>query len=145
MKRPASRSGVGASSILLIIVVLCLTSFSVLTLLSAKVDLSLTQRTVETVSAYYQLDGAAQRRISEIDAALLAGGDPSGWADVTIEADQPQLISFTVSGTDGRALSVTLRLTGATEGPRYVITAYRLVNTEGWGAEPAPDLLTIPE
>lgn len=134
MTRPASRTGVGASSILLIIVVVCLTLFGVLAFVSARNDAALTTRTAAAAQAYYEADAAAQRALSAVDAWLLSGGagEPEG---VTL-IREGDTASFSISSSDGHALQVTLSLAGG----RCAVTGYRYLPDGEWSAEPEPEL-----
>ena len=59
--------GMGASSILMIFVVLALTTFGILSFLSARADLRLTERAADHTVAYYKAD----RAVDAIDDALV--------------------------------------------------------------------------
>ena len=76
MRRYPSRMGVGASSILFILVVVSLTLFSVLSLMQARADAALTEKTAVSVNAYYDADARAQKTLALIDNALQRGGAP---------------------------------------------------------------------
>ncbi len=86
-RRP--RISIGASSILMIFVILCLTTFSVLSFVTANADYKLTEKSFQTVSSYYQADAQAQETLAAIDSVLVnlaetAGGladSPSRLAD----------------------------------------------------------------
>lgn len=89
-KKGSFKMGVGISSLLLIFVVLCLTTFAVLSYLTANADHKLTDKTGDTVSAYYAADGAAQQKLADIDDALkeraeaalqIVKSQPAGAAD----------------------------------------------------------------
>ncbi len=60
----------GVSSILMVFVVLCLTTFGVLSLVTARADETMTDRTGQTVTNYYEADSKAQQKIAEIDSVL---------------------------------------------------------------------------
>lgn len=51
--------GVGSASVLIIFVLLCLTVFATLSLVSAQADLRLAERAAETTAAWYEADGRA--------------------------------------------------------------------------------------
>lgn len=55
----SSPVGIGVISIITVLLVLCLTIFSALTLSSAKADLALSQKNADTVAAYYEADAKA--------------------------------------------------------------------------------------
>ncbi len=60
----------GISSILMVFVVLCLTTFGVLSLVTARADANMTNKTGQTIENYHEVDAKAQQKISEIDTAL---------------------------------------------------------------------------
>lgn len=64
--------GVGASSILMIFIVLCITTFAVLSITSAGADSRLTDKAAGAVSEYYAADSKAEAMLYEIDDALLS-------------------------------------------------------------------------
>ena len=74
MKRLPSRMGVGASSILLILVVVSLTLFASLALVQARADASLTEKTAASAGAFYDADARAQRMIAALGAKLAERG-----------------------------------------------------------------------
>lgn len=59
--------GMGASSILMIFVVLILTTFGMLSFVTAQADLQLTEKNVDAVESYYEADAQADKIITEID------------------------------------------------------------------------------
>ena len=65
MKQYPSRMGVGASSILLILVVVSLTLFAALSLMQARADAALTQKTAESIATFYDADARAQENGDE--------------------------------------------------------------------------------
>lgn len=86
MKKHGTNSGIsiGSSSLILIFVVLCMTVFSVLTLMSANAEKKLSDKSAQAVSDYYNADLAATMKINEI-AEALASSD---------SAEAEQLIIF---------------------------------------------------
>ena len=69
MKQYPSRMGVGASSILLILVVVSLTLFASLSLIQARADATLTQKTAASIRTFYEADAKAQQTIAALDDA----------------------------------------------------------------------------
>lgn len=59
--KESSPAGVGAVTILTVLLVLCLTVFSALTLSAARADLALSRRNADTVQAYYRADAQGAR------------------------------------------------------------------------------------
>ena len=99
MKQYPSRMGVGASSILLILVVVSLTLFASLALIQARSDAALTDKTAVSVSAYYDADARAQRMIASLDDALKLGNAPESVEGVTPQEDGSY--RFSVGSCDG--------------------------------------------
>jgi len=62
--------GTGISSILMIFVVLCITTFGVLSFVSARADLRLTQVNEQTAQTYYAAGVKAQQTLAQLDALL---------------------------------------------------------------------------
>ncbi|HEX3038224.1 MAG TPA: hypothetical protein VHO94_04435 [Oscillospiraceae bacterium] len=62
---------VGTSSILMIFVVLCLTTFGVLSYVTANADYKLSQKNADAVTAYYKADTKANELLKTIDSQLL--------------------------------------------------------------------------
>jgi hypothetical protein len=74
-KRVASRSavGVGLSTLVTIMVAVLLTTFSVLALVSARADLRLSNKVVESTQSYYAADGKAEQWLADVDAFIREG------------------------------------------------------------------------
>lgn len=136
------RVGVGASSILMIFIVLSLTTLGVLCYASARADLILTQKRQAQVEAYYQADAMAQALLAEIDQALLAAGEGGqeaaleGLADIdpAIEASDG-LITIRLPVGDSQTLHVVLRPQAAGSGARYTLVSHCLYNTADWSVD----------
>lgn len=135
MSRQRSHPGVGASSILLIIVVLSLTTFGVLTLVSARNDRTLTARAVETAAAYYAADKAAQTQLMEIDMALLSGRAPLEIPGLTALDGAQGAYTFRCETGDSRAVSVVVRIDPGEK--RCAVVSYKLVQLSEWSSPTA--------
>lgn len=64
------KMSVGIPSLLMIFVVLCLTTFAVLSFVSARADLNVSDQTVQTAQGYYAADHAAQQALARLDKEL---------------------------------------------------------------------------
>lgn len=62
--------GFGGSTLILIFGVLCLITFSVLALVSARSDYHLMEKTVNAVLDYYQADGKGEEFLAQVDREL---------------------------------------------------------------------------
>ena len=134
MKQYPSRMGVGASSILLILVVVSLTLFASLSLVQARGDAALTRKTAASIAAYYDADARAQEKLAALDDALQRGDSPDSVEGVTRLPDGT--LSFAMEAKDGHTLSVLIDPSGK----RCKILAYRYENTQDWAGENAGTL-----
>ena len=76
--------GTGGASILLIFVLLCLTTFATLSIVSANADYKLTQRNAQAVAAYYAADLEANELLAQINQALLQVEAGNAEGDITL-------------------------------------------------------------
>jgi hypothetical protein len=68
--RSRSALGVGLSTVMTVMVVVLLTTFSVLALVSARAELRLANRAIESTENYYAADGEAERWLADLDAFI---------------------------------------------------------------------------
>ena len=127
--------GVGATSIVLIAVVLCLTIFSVLALVTANADAKLSKKSLRSIGDYYAAEAKAQEKLAAIDGRLV-NGDIEASGDMQIENGQ---IVFSVSIDDARELCVVLERTGK-NAPRYEILSYQVVSVGEWKGDQIIDV-----
>ena len=69
-KEQSSFVNIGSSSLLIVFLVLCLATFAILSLSSAKSDYTLSERLAEHKSQYYEASAKAEAVLDEIDRAL---------------------------------------------------------------------------
>jgi len=134
MKQYPSRMGIGASSILLILVIVSLTLFASLSLIQARADAALTQKTAVSTAAYYEADARAQQTIALLDDALQAGVSPEMVEGVLLQEDQTA--AFAIEASDGHVLRVIADISSG----RSIIQSYRYESAEGWAQESAGTL-----
>ena len=147
MNRPRQeyRVGIGASSMLTIFVVLCVSTLALLALSGARGDQALTARAVNMTSGYYEASDRAQRAIAEIDSAVRdaasSAANPQEFEDsmanlfvdgVSLAYDGGNL-SFELDAGGGRKLSVAVRPDQT--GGHCRITRYKLTGGELWTGE----------
>lgn len=74
-REQTSFANIGSSSLLIIFLILCLTTFAILSLSSAKSDYSLSERLAAHKSRYYETSSKAENVLEQIDGTLekLAG------------------------------------------------------------------------
>lgn len=73
-------AGIGSSWLIVIFIVLCLTTFGLLSLGNAKNDALLSERNAEAVQEYYRADCLGETFLQQVDQAVLEAGQ-SGAAD----------------------------------------------------------------
>jgi len=137
---------VGGSSILVIFVLLCLTTFATLSMVSASADYKLTQKTVLAATSYYNADAAAEAILAQIDGVLLEGAKSGENYLPMVEAGLRQIedvdyrqdgagspvVSYLVPLNDFQSLSVELALSPSPavgNGKRFSITQWKVLNT----------------
>jgi len=129
MSQHPTRMGVGASSILFILVVLSLTLFAVLSFMQARSDAALTNRTAQSIDAYYDTDARAQQMLASIDDALQSGGQPTDVEGVSLQSEG--ICAFSVGSIDGHSLNVRVDVSsGACQ-----VTSYRYESATEWTGE----------
>lgn len=126
MKQYPSRAGIGASSILMILVVLTLTLFGALAFVQARSDAALTERTALSAEAFYDADTRAQQVIALVDETLAGGGSPDSVDGVTLQGDG--VYAFSIGSFDGHTLNVAINVT---DGSCH-ITKYRYESAAEW-------------
>ncbi len=140
-KQQAPVIHIGASSLLVVFLVLCLVIFAGLSLTSAQNDAYYSQRAAQRRTAYYTACNQAEGILEEIDSRLEAEGPEADLSDLGVTAEDG-LLRFSVPLNDTQAIAVEMELTA--DGPHYYeIRAYRIVTTVSQGeGEPLP-LMTI--
>ena len=129
-KQQKAGLGVGGSSLLMVFIIVCLTTFATLSLVSASADDKLSIKTAEAVSAYYDADGRAVERVQTIDVLLSSGqAEQIRARDLAEEMDGGY--TFTETMNDRQTLQVALTV----QNGRCVITSWRVVNTGQWSGD----------
>ena len=126
-------TNVGFISLLMIVMVLCLTMFVALSLTSAHADRVLTDRTGVTIADYYAAQNAFQGFLGELDALLV----DIDWDTVDKQAAGPVLDkSLALVVNDRITFDKETRLISASwpAGERLVLQAEILVHTSNHGA-----------
>ncbi len=150
--------GTGMTSVLMIFVVLCLTTFGVLSYSTANADLNMTNKNADYVAQYYQADSKAQEIISDIDIKLksLKDDDESEYMSsvkqylesstvtkFTVNAsDDGMTAEFSVELNDEQSINVKILIHDKDFSKRYDITSYCLQQGDSWTniGEDIPDL-----
>jgi len=74
-KKASFGTSMGVSSIIAILVILVLVVFSTLSITTSKADLTLSQKSSNSIKAYYEADAAAEDMLCEVAVAITVGGD----------------------------------------------------------------------
>lgn len=120
-KKRSSPLMVGASSLLVIFAVLCLTVFALLSVSTVQAHQRLSEKSASSIEEYYAADSAAE----EILAMLRAGEIPEGVKEENGVYTYVCLISET------QALAVKVKVSGAD----YTILRWQAISTADWKAD----------
>lgn len=148
-KRQEYRVGTGATTLLMIFVVLCLTTLGILSLVSARVDMKHTKRNEEMTQAYYEAAAQGQKLIFQVDEALMEFQRRAETNEAYLRLVQENLmldaedwavkdglISFAISAGADRYLEITLALLPVeSRQGRYLLTRHELADRSDWEAE----------
>ena len=117
-KRSYTAPGIGAPSILLILVVLSLSILAALTLMSARGDARLSERSAEVTEAVYTLYGETEETLASLDALVSSARQKAASEEAFFELlceNLPESVAFNenmlyIKGTDGiREVTLTVR------------------------------------
>lgn len=135
MKREQGAAGVGTASVVLIGMVLLLTVFGVLALLTASQDQRLTDRTHAAAVSYYAADAEAQRILAAVDEKLALGHAVD--VDGVVQKGDNYAVSIPID--EVRTLYVEWRPAQGLD-DRYII-CYNVTNEGSWDVTEYPDLV----
>lgn len=152
----------GAPSLLMIFLVLCLFTFALLSLSSAKNNLALSQQSAQRTQAYYEASSLAEQMVDQIDTVLsdaykscgkesadssayqqevtrkLRDCSVDGVSDLTVDFSTAEgTVSFQVPVNESRQLSVILTLPALSDCKDgcYRITRWTTETTENWDGD----------
>ncbi|MDR3072918.1 MAG: hypothetical protein LBU41_05435 [Clostridiales Family XIII bacterium] len=118
-KQKSFGTTMGVSSIIAILVLIVLIVFAALSIMTSKADLTLAQKTANTITAYYEADNKAEERLSEISKAVKAGGnwqESLSGEDITFSTTESGTeVSYRVVVNEDLTLLVTLHVSNAGE------------------------------
>lgn len=114
-KRSGRSAGIGGSLILIIFIVLTITVFSVLTLVSSQNEIGTVKKTAEVATAYYNAEKEAAVKTAEIKNAVSGIDDNQSIADISLEqgasasvTPEGVNITFKVKIDDNRSIETVL-------------------------------------
>lgn len=126
---------VGTSSILVIIVVLCLVCFAGLSIVSANADYKLSSRLAERTTAYYQASSLANEEFARLDKAFfdlyLESADSDEYYQKIKESYSDSLtFSYPISSNQALSVSVEPVYPDDETGSFFNVTCFRIVTTD---------------
>ena len=121
------KANIGSSSLILIFIVLCLVTFSVLSLGNAKREDALSQRSADSVQEYYRADAEGEKFLQLADQALLKG--EKGTLAPYLQSDTGNYCTG-VAMSAGQALRVELALDW--EKKTYEIQSWKVYHQEDY-------------
>jgi len=129
------RAGPGASTVLLILLVMCLAMLGALSLSVARNDLAVTQRAMQAESDYYRAQTAAAKALASADEALInarkAAGDSAAWAAAlkSVEGYTPEtgFIGLDIPVDEYRTVRLVLEPNDPADDARYTVLENRVV------------------
>ena len=140
--------GVGSASVLIIFVLLCLTVFATLSLVSAQADLRLAERAAETTAAWYEADGRAAEFLCALDQAFETSSpaelpdarvaeilEGAAVLDDSLGYDGARLLRYQVAVDENRAIEAAVSYTVSESGLSRRIESWRTVQTGGFAVE----------
>lgn len=165
-KQQSSFVNIGSSSLLIIFLILCLATFAILSISSAKSDYSFSERLAGRKTQYYDASAAASQILDNIDAKLaeLAESDKSGGQtpykdqvissfhktqidDITLlcrSVNDEIIISYQVPTGDKQVLDVQLCVTDYTKSAAYYeIKSWHILSTEDWESDQKLNLMPM--
>lgn len=145
---------IGSASMLVVFIILCLVTFSVLSVASANRDYTYSQKIADRTTSYYKASGKAETILSQIDRELKSAYEQYGadylshisgaFADIgEVENFTLPSLSFSVPINDTQALSVSLviQVPKNTGDTFYTITSWTEISTEQWDGDTTLNLM----
>ena len=126
--RQVRRINIGTASIVLILIILCLSVFSLLSLSDARSSLSFAERRAQSVQAFYSADAQVQRWLSDIQGLSIqeaAARRESLPEDASVEASGEEgILTLTIPMSQGQSLLA-----------RYSVSEGRLISSRVYNSE----------
>lgn len=129
---------IGGSSILVIFIVLCLTTFSILSMVSARADLRLTEKSIAASAGFYAADLQAESIYAALDHAFRNHTEvtPEKWRTTVLTilpgatVDSDRTVRYIIPVNEGRQLEVALAV--SEDLSCLVRSIWRVNNTGDW-------------
>lgn len=153
-KRKYPTINIGSSSMLVVFIILCLITFSVLSVASANNDRKYSEKIANRTTAYYKASNKAEELLSQIDDKLKQIYEQynadylSQVPDVLtsidgIDTSNFPSVSFSIPINDTQTLSVSLliQIPEKESNTFYTITSWQEISTEVWNGDEPMNLM----
>lgn len=153
-KRKYPTINIGSSSMLVVFIILCLVTFSVLSVASANNDRKYSEKIADRTTAYYEASNKAEELLSQIDDKLKQVYEqynaeylsqvPNALTSIDgIDTSDFPSVSFSVPINDTQTLSVSLLIQiPEKEGDTfYTVTSWKEISTEVWNGDEPMNLM----
>lgn len=153
-KRKYPTINIGSSSMLVVFIILCLITFSVLSVASANNDRKYSEKIANRTTAYYKASNKAEELLSQIDDKLKQIYEQynadylSQVPDVLtsidgIDTSNFPSVSFSIPINDTQTLSVSLliQIPEKESDTFYTITSWQEISTEVWNGDEPMNLM----
>lgn len=142
----------GTTSIVLIFVLLCLLTFSVLSVVSARADLNLSTKSAGRTTEYYEAENEANDILLTVRNSLAShAGSPDFLSEVRSDLEgnsgitfsEGNALSYHVPINENQQLFVSLTLSSEPQenGDYYQIEAWKVENTHEWNNDTSVPVL----
>lgn len=164
-KQQSTFVNIGSSSLLIVFLVLCLASFAILSLSSAKSDYSFSKKFADHKTEYYSASSKASLVLDKIDSLLASSAEDIGSFDdfyknkvtaslhgtkiddisLTCQSRNNHLIvSYQIPVRKRQVLDVKLIITDFTENETYYeVDTWQILSTDTWENDQKLPLMTI--
>lgn len=144
MRETRINAGTGIPSMLLILVIMFLMTFSVLSLVQVNSDLKLTEKNVSAEENYYAAEAKKQELLCECDTAIIKARNSSDFAGqlkkelsqskIKIEESGEIILCFCVPIEKDKEISVKIKPLKNGE-KRYTIVSHNIVSLKEWDGD----------
>lgn len=171
-KEQSSFVNIGSSSLLIVFVILCLATFAILSISSAKSDFSLSEKLAKHKGQYYEASSKAEEVLEEIDTALAdtasknnssnSSGDfmkspyinavikklnDTQISDTTVsckKTDKNLKVLYQIPLDDKQVLDIELIVTDYTKNETYyTIQKWQVISTDTWESDDTLNLMPV--
>lgn len=151
MSRNRFQVGIGITSILMIFVVLCLTTFGVLAYETALNDKKMSEKRTKSLENTYESEAKVEKLIMEVDDILFEAKKQAATSDEYVDKVNESINNFAnenaniaeITNSEGiitivadiddvRAYKVQLEISNYFSLNNYKIKMYSIINTSGW-------------